>query len=146
MNRSNRILGITGALLALFIGVIVITQFLINLKTIFSLYQVFRNQTNFRQDFEEITQPMLSRALFYNSSDAKNWCCFLDFYKSACNLAIANNLTVFLLATIETAFMKYLGNSFKKFNSLFRYSHRFFAGICLLSLGLIPISCHASGL
>jgi CDP-diglyceride synthetase len=145
MKRIDRILGSTGALIALVVGVIIVAEFLINLKTVFSFYQVFRNQTNFRKDFEEITQSMLSRILFYNSSESKNWL-FFDFYKSACNLAITNNFIVFLLAAMETAFVKYLGNSFKRFNSLFKYSYRFFAGICLLSFMLMPISCHASGL
>jgi hypothetical protein len=144
--QKNQIPRIIGSLFALFTGVIVIAEFLINLKTVFSSHQVFQNQANFREDFEAITQAMLSRAFFYDSSDSKNWCCFFDFYKSASNLAVANNLITFLLAMIETVFIKYLGKSFKRFTLLFRYSHHFFAGICLLSLVLIPISCHASGL
>jgi hypothetical protein len=62
--QKNQIPRIIGSLFALFTGVIVIAEFLINLKTVFSSHQVFQNQANFREDFEAITQAMLSRAFF----------------------------------------------------------------------------------
>jgi hypothetical protein len=127
------------------IGLLVIIEFLANLQSIFLFRNSFKSDTEFRTDFDRITQFMISRPLFYDSLKSQNWELF-DYYKSGRGIAVSNNLFTIFIAAMEISFVEFLRKFFVVPKMLFKYLSSIFISIFFLNLILTLISFDGSGI
>lgn len=95
--------------LCLFVGIVTLVNFFVNLKAMLLLDFAFRAGSDSHEDFESLTQLMTARAVWHDwwkSADLSD----SDFYKITFMYVFANSQIVFFGALIEVALVNFVAS------------------------------------